>query len=158
MKLKIRKRIGIALLATTFIFMCVLRLWFTLLLILGGALIYTLVTGRTKYCAGACPMGTLQDLVYDDNAKPRRRGFFLFLKKRPVRIITALLFWGMIITAGILLRNQPNLLWAVNLRIMLGSALIALLLQMMTRKRAWCSTVCPMGNTMGLVRRKSKTG
>jgi len=150
MKLSRKKQIGYFILTAVFILMCVLKLWFTILLVFAFGLVVTLIQRKKSFCAGYCPMAAVQDSMYQKHS-PRRPNLVRFLQKRLVKTFIAVFFWSYIGFFLIFFRSSPQILWQAMVSLMLGSTAIAVLLQFFTRKRVWCSTICPFGNMLSTV-------
>lgn len=155
MTTKQRKIVGNVSLAAVFIMMCALQLWFTMLILFAFGLILTLLSRRRNFCSAYCPMGTVQDAFYKKH-EYRNEKLYRLLQSRSAVIIFAAVFWGAISASIFLLHPVPDKLWQAMLSIMLGSAAVAVLLQNLTRKRVWCSTICPYGNILGQVVKRDK--
>ena len=134
-------------LAAVFAMMCVLRLWFTMIILFSFGFLLTLLTRRRSFCSDHCPMGTIQDAAYSRRA-PRNPAFHRVLKSQALQRSVSVLFWGAVVLSIYFFFDAPNRLWAAMFSIMTGSALTAVILQALTRKRAWCSTVCPYGKVL----------
>lgn len=144
---KNRRIIQYSSLAAVFTMMCVMQLWYTLLIVFSFAVLLTLVTRRRGFCANHCPMGTIQDVTYRKHAL-RNPGLHRFLHKPWVRYLWTSLFWGAVVLSIFFTYQTPGRLWGIMFSIMAGSAVTAVILQSLTRKRAWCSTVCPYGTAL----------
>lgn len=150
MDTKKRETIRFAALAATFILMCVLRLWYTLLIVFALGLILTLKSRKRNFCSHYCPMAVLQDSMYTRKPKKNTGGYRL-LQSTWFKRAVALLFWGVLITLIVLFYSRPSILWSGMLSLMLSSTVIAIILQQTTSKRIWCATICPYGNLLGLI-------
>jgi len=126
-------------LATIFIMMCMLRLWYAIFLFFAFGLFLTLKNKNKTFCAGYCPMGAIQDLSAVKG--PRR---FLKLPKG-VKPAVMIVFWGLILSAVILEIGNPVDIWLSLFRLVLFIAALSLLLQNFYANRTWCTTLCPMG-------------
>ncbi len=126
-----------------FISMCVLKLWFTLLLIFGFAIAITFLQKKRSYCSNLCPVGMIQDQVYSEKQGKRKSPVPSIVRKS-----VFVIFWAYIFTYIFLLYDQTGLLWAKMLQLMLFSLITSLLLQRLFRKRFWCSQLCPVGSVL----------
>ncbi len=142
-----RKRVKYISLAVVFILMCVLRLWYTLLLVFAFGLVLTFITKRRNFCSDHCPMATLQDTFYRRH-EPKKNKLYHLLRNPWVKGAVSILFWGIFALAVVLSYRDPSRLWTIMISLMLGSTASALILQAGTVKRAWCSTVCPYGTVL----------
>ncbi len=145
--MKKRKIINYSSLAAVFVMMCVLRLWFTMIIIFSFGFIFTLAARRRSFCSNHCPMGTIQDIAYRKH-ELRSRSLHRILHAPLSQFMVFAVFWGAVAASVYLLFDTPDRLWAAMFSIMLGSAATAVMLQTLTRKRAWCSTVCPYGKIL----------
>ncbi|MBI9010602.1 MAG: 4Fe-4S binding protein [Clostridiales bacterium] len=142
---KMRRNIkpGLYVLGLVFFMMCILRSWYTIYLIFAVATYMTLKFKNRKFCGIYCPMGTLQDIVYDKGMKPANKKhyikWFSFTFWLLLGFITAF-FW-----------HEKTLLWYRLLIFMFFSAFIALFMQITKGKRYWCTNLCPMGNVMEII-------
>jgi polyferredoxin len=150
MKNKKRETVRLAALAATFILMCVLRLWYTLLIVFALGLILTLRSGKRNFCSDYCPMATLQDGMYAKKNK-KKESLYRLLHSAWVKTAVGLLFWGVLITLIVLFYSRPSMLWSGLLSLMLANTVIAIILQKTISKRIWCATICPYGNLLGLI-------
>jgi len=124
--------------------MCILKLWYSIFIVFSIGLALTLIFGKRNYCKSYCPLGNLQELMYEKNKKRRK-----LPAPKVISIIIALLFWAYILFVVIFFRKSPGMLWSWLLKIMLLSSVTAIILQMFFSKRVWCSTLCPYGNFLG---------
>ena len=153
MKSLSKQKTGFIALVITFILMCAFKLWFTVLAVFTFGLIITLIKRKRSFCSGYCPMAAIQDSMYNKQRKhPRQKNkLFGFLQNRWLKAAAALLFWGYISYFLIFHHSSPYVLWQAMLSLMLASTSIALILQAASRKRVWCSTICPYGNFLGFI-------
>ena len=138
------KKTQIAMLATMFVVMCGLRLWFGLLLLFGLAIVMTFASGRRNYCAGYCPMGALQDYYPGGSNTGRRAPKGLEYVRWPLFA----LFWSYLAYNIFTSYNDPTALWAAVLLLMILSMLAAIGLQSAYSRRIWCSKLCPLGQVL----------
>ncbi len=131
---------GLTFLGITFFLMCALKLWFTIFVLFTAALLITLLSGKAKYCLSYCPIGTIQNSMYE------KRNFTIpaMLFTRGFRIFTITLFW--ILMAGILVFSRGNLpvLWLYFLQLMLSMLFFAIVTQTLFGKRYFCKNLCPL--------------
>ncbi|MCF7944791.1 MAG: 4Fe-4S binding protein [Spirochaetia bacterium] len=170
-KLTGRQKTGYFSLGAVFVLMCMFQLWYTILIVFSLGLILTIRDRRRSFCTSYCPMGTIQNDFYTKTASSRdasreaveadavdlsnaaeknrkRNRVYAFLQKQWFKLLVALVFWGWLIGAIALFYNEPAKLWQAMLGLMLGSTFIAIILQSISRKRVWCSTICPYGNLL----------
>ncbi|MCF7953380.1 MAG: 4Fe-4S binding protein [Spirochaetales bacterium] len=166
-----RQKTGYISLGAVFVLMCMLQLWYTILIVFSFGLILTIRDRRRSFCTSYCPMATVQDDFYTKTTSSRaasgvtgeangadksniseknrkRNRVYQFLKKQWFKLFAALIFWGWLIGAIALFYDEPAKLWQAMLGLMLGSTFIAIILQSISRKRVWCSTICPYGNLL----------
>ncbi|MFW6344216.1 MAG: 4Fe-4S binding protein [Sediminispirochaetaceae bacterium] len=139
-KLKISQ---VVMLVLMFFMMCILRLWFSLFLLFGFAIVLTLFTGRKNYCAHYCPLGGVQD-YYPTRSESRTAPKWASRLRLPLFV----LFWGYLAYVTITSFGDGFLLWRSVLLVMILSMLTALVLQTVFRKRYWCSKLCPLGTVL----------
>jgi len=120
-------------------------------------LLYLLVGGRT-YCAWVCPYGILSEygeklhntLVKKKIIKSRKfdhRVKYIFWVGFLVMAFTSgYLVFETISTVGILSRMM-----AYGWSLALGWVLVVFLIEVFFSRRAWCSYVCPIGTTYGMI-------
>jgi polyferredoxin len=65
-----------------------------------------------------------------------------------LRLPVFLVFWGYLIYVTLASFPSGDALWESVLLLMLASAATAFLLQVLLRKRSWCSQVCPFGRVL----------
>ena len=124
--------------------MFILRLWFTILWVILFAVVMTFTQKKRSYCSHVCPVGYIQDRSY----KPRDTGSRMVNHPGLLRKLFFMLFWAYLILSIVLFYNQTNILWASMLILLLFSFFTALLLQLIYRKRFWCSYTCPVGSVL----------
>jgi polyferredoxin len=132
--------------------MCYLRLWYTLFLFFGVALLLTLVQRKRSYCYYLCPLGSVQDWMKGrETKKPVKKGSFLWIRR-----VLFLLFWSYLGVVLFVFHESPGLMWSWILRLVIFIMASALIIQEWIGKRSWCSHFCPLGNVLQLlVKRKS---
>lgn len=121
----------------------ILKLWFTLLWVILFALVMTFMQKKRSYCSNVCPVGYLQDRMYNPKNQPKKVKDPALLRKA-----VFVIFWVYLIIAIAMLHNQKALLWVKVIQLMFFSLFSALLLQYFYRKRYWCSYVCPVGSVL----------
>jgi len=127
-----------------FFSMCILRLWFTVFIFFGLALLMTLIQKKRTYCYLICPLGSLQEWVYDEKKKKNRP-----LPQIPwIRRVLFIIFWLYLIAVLFLFHQEPFTLWSFILKLIVISSFTALLLQEFFGKRKWCSSFCPLGRIL----------
>lgn len=141
---KIKKKYteGIIFFAVVFISMCVLKLWYTLLLIFVYAILITLKNRKRNFCSAQCPLGVIQDYIYDKDKKAPKHN------NRVIKTIFYSVFTAYIIFYMIYLYNMPYELWRRMFFLMLFSTSAALILQGIFGKRYWCINMCPLGSVL----------
>ncbi len=120
-------------------------------------LLYMLVGGRT-YCSWVCPYGILSEYgekLHNTLVKKK------IIKSRKFDYRVKYIFWGgflamsfisgyivfeTISTVGILSRMM-----AYGWTLSLGWVLVVFLIEVFFSRRAWCSYVCPIGTTYGMI-------
>ena len=128
-----------ATLAATFVLMCVVRMWWTMFLLFGVALLVVLIFGRNRFCSDLCPMGALQDSL-GDTAAPRRR----LPGARFWKYLLIPLFWGATVYSTFLYHHDPPALWVWMLRIMITMFFLAMVTQLYLGRRFFCVHLCPL--------------
>ena len=144
-----------------FVSMCMLKFWFSILLVFIIAIIMVLISRKRNFCNSYCPLGNLLELMYDKKSKKRRKLFGL----KTITVVVGLLFWSYIIfiifyffpkemSVETLLYNGN--LWKFLLYLMLFSSTTAIILQLFFTKRFWCAHICPLGNVLSFLLKQSK--
>jgi polyferredoxin len=133
--------------------MCVFRLWYSMLIVFAFGLILTLKSRKRNFCSDYCPMASIQDGVYKKRNNTNS-AVSSFLKRTPVKIAFAVIFWSAVVLLMFLYFDNQSALWSAMLGIMLSSAGVAILAQSLSSKRIWCATVCPYGNVLSLLVKK----
>ncbi|HDQ15068.1 MAG TPA: 4Fe-4S binding protein [Sediminispirochaeta sp.] len=142
-ELKSMSTTQVVMLLLVFFMMCVLRLWFSLFLLFGFAIVLTLSSGRKNYCAHYCPLGGLQD-YYPARSKSRQGPQWLKWMRWPVFVV----FWSYLAYATMRSFGDGFALWRSIFLVMVLSMVTALILQTMFRRRYWCSNLCPLGTSV----------
>ena len=151
--------------------------------VIAGVLAVTLLFGRI-YCSVVCPLGVFQDVVIwlrKTYAKLTKKAYAKARKKSPAKRFTynkerKWLRYGVLALTvvciaaglqGIVLLIAPYSAFgrmvalatgksaALPLIIVAGVTFVGLVVLAWTHGRAWCSDVCPVGTTLGLVSRHS---
>ncbi|MBU1221614.1 4Fe-4S binding protein [Myxococcota bacterium] len=127
-------------LGITFVMMCILHMWWTMFVLFAAALVIVAVSGKNRYCSDFCPLGALQDSMADEDRKPSAvpaaSAWFKF--------IVIPFFWGATILTTFTYRANASLLWVWILRIMISMTFLALVTQMLYKKRYFCVYLCPL--------------
>lgn len=137
-------REGLLFFAVIFILMCMFKIWFTLFIVFGYAMIVTLVNKRRNFCAGQCPLGTMQDYIYENQKKSIKHN------NKWVKLIFYSIFAGYIAVYIFILYNRQEILWQKMLYLMLFSGAVSMILQQILGKRYWCINMCPLGSILDL--------
>ncbi len=133
------KYFGFASLAATFALMCVVRLWYTMFLLFGFALVMVLLHGKNTYCAHYCPLGTLQDAMGEKSPRVRP-----FPGVRLLKYLLIPLFWAAVIYTTVVFQRDGVRLWVWMLRIMVSMFFLAMVLQEWLGRRFFCVHLCPL--------------
>lgn len=129
-------------------------------LIIGTATVgifYLLVGGRT-YCGWACPYSILADIAEDLHVKLLEKKI---IKKRVfshyIRFIFLALFLLLSFISGLIVFESINVVGILSRAVVYGMSLgliwvvLVFLFDVFFSKRAWCTYVCPVGTTYGLL-------
>lgn len=139
-----KKRVGWSSFLIVFTLMCVLKLWFTMFLVLGFGLILTIIEKKRRYCFSICPIGTVLDFLYEPKEIKKRKLTWL----KAVQPILLISFWAYLFLTLFIFWNDPFAIWSFTLRLMLFSFALAIALQYWFGKRFWCVHLCPLGYCM----------
>jgi len=146
-----KKRIkGWLFFASVFTIVCVLRIWSGIFLIFAYALIETAFRKKRSFCYDTCPIGNLLDFAGD---KPSKH-----IKENPKKAKLAgwlffLAYLAFLAFVLISFSDRDAAKWYYFFRLMAGSAILALLAEVIFRKRFWCIYMCPLSKLMnGLLR------
>ena len=131
---------GLVLSGAAFLLMCVLKLWFTMFVLFSIALLLTLVSGKGIYCLSYCPVGTIQNVLFE------KRKFFrpALLFGRWSRYVTIPLFWGLVAVILITSHRSVPILWVYFLQLMMAMIILAIITQSLFGKRYFCKNMCPL--------------
>ncbi|MCP4138499.1 MAG: 4Fe-4S binding protein [bacterium] len=138
---QIKKSLGIMVLVLSIISMCIVKLWFTMLVIFVFAVIVTLITGRGDYCAYYCPMGNVQNYFYEKGEHKKIPGTTL-LKAAGISLMIA--FWSILVYILVVYQSNIPRLWSFMLQLMLAMMFIAIVAQFFSGKRFFCKKLCPL--------------
>jgi len=136
--------------ASVFIAVCVLRLWYGIILIFAYALIETAWRKKRSFCYDTCPIGNLLDFtgenssgrIKENTKKARNIGWLFFFA------YTAFIAYIIIV-----FNDNDGRKWYYLFRLMAASMILALLTDMIFRKRFWCIYMCPLSKFMkGILR------
>ncbi len=128
-----------------FTIVCILRLWRGIFLIFAYALIETAWRKKKSFCYDTCPIGNLLDFAGDN---PSRH-----IKENPKKAnIAGWLFFftyvGFVLFVLIVFADRDGAKWYYFFRLMAGSMILALLSEVLFRKRFWCIYMCPLSKLM----------
>lgn len=139
-----RKVVQIFFLALMFVMMCMLRLWFAVLLFMAAGIVAVMVQRKRSYCGYVCPMGTLAELTGQGSEKQ------LALPKA-IRVLAFVLFFSVLSVILITRWGQTQALWQSLLQFAITIAVFTILVQFRYKKRTWCTSLCPIGTIQGVV-------
>jgi len=132
-----------------FVLMCILRLWFSLFILFGLAILTTLLIKKRFYCLQICPAGSIQDYTAED--------FKTKKEKKPNKMIKFSVFFIFWFYIGFVLYKSyyyPLLIWQNLLRFIIINLIFILFLQYRYSKRFWCKYLCPLGNLLDIIIKK----
>lgn len=145
-----RRTVQIASLILMFIFMCIVRLWYSIFIFIGLGIVMTLILGKRTYCGAFCPMGTIGELV-DQQREKGLNGRYLWL---PV----FLFFFGSIAFILLTYQGYDQVIWYYLLRLVFIITIFSILIQLAYKKRTWCTRLCPVGIILSVISKKDAEG
>ena len=147
---KLRRSIQIGSFALMFTMLCALRLWYSIFLFIGVGLVMTAILRRRTYCSVFCPMGTICE--WTDQKKDK--GFF----GTYIRIPVFILFFGYIGYILLTYQGYHQAVWYFLLRMVFTIAIFSILIQLVYKKRTWCTRLCPVGILLSFLSKKDGKG